>query len=83
MGKDSSYTPIIQGFGLVSLTPHFSSPLIFCFLCILRESKISHYSFRNWLSSFRGVFYGTKLALGAISHKVTSDLLMGATPELR
>lgn len=82
MGKDSSYTPITQGFGLVSLTPHFSSPLI-CFLYILRESKISHYLFRNWLSSFRGVFYGTKLALGAISHNVTSDLLMGATPELR
>lgn len=54
-----------------TLSPH--SLFTFC-LCIFREYKTSHYSFRSWFSS-RGAFHRTKLALGAISLSVTSDLL--------
>lgn len=70
--------PNYQGFysGLPYPPPTLSLHSISTFfLCILKEPKTSHYSFRSWFSS-RGAFYRTKLALGAVSRSVTSVLVM-------
>lgn len=56
MGRNPSYTLIIQASILLCLISILSPPhsVFIFYLCILRESKISHYSFRSCFSSSRG-----------------------------